>query len=140
VASFSRGYRAAGRNLTFRIFAIEEFAHGYRLKNIVRQLTISFATASVIIVEQHRQALHQARLAEFVNPYNPLFVNSLAGLTRAFSAAGRSPSEAHSLAVVEISQPVARQASFLTSLDGFYFLIGIAICGGIFAAWQIQID
>src|SRR5258708_6639275 len=46
--------------LTFRIFAIEEFTHGYRLKNIVRQLTISFATASVIIVEQHRQALHQA--------------------------------------------------------------------------------
>ena len=127
-------------NLTFRIFAIEEFTHGYRLKNIVRQLTISFATASVIIVEQHRQALHQARLAEFVNPYNPLFQNSLAALTSGFSAAGRSPSEAHSLAIVEISRMVTQQASFLSSLDGFYFLIGIAICGGIFAAWQKQID
>ncbi|MFP3602149.1 MFS transporter [Paraburkholderia sp. SIMBA_053] len=127
-------------NLTFRIFAIEEFTHGYRLKNIVRQLTISFATASVIIVEQHRQAIHQARLAEFVNPYNPLFQDSLATLTRTLSAAGRSPSDAHSLALVEISRSVVRQASFLTSLDGFYFLIGIAICGGIFAAWQKQID
>ncbi|MFL6642180.1 MAG: MFS transporter [Paraburkholderia graminis] len=127
-------------NLTFRIFAIEEFSHGYRLKNVVRQLTISFATASVIIVEQHRQALHQARLAEFVNPYNPVFQDSLAALTRAFSAAGHSPSDAHSLAVVEISRAVARQASFLSSLDGFYFLIGIAICGGIFAALQKQID
>lgn len=127
-------------NLTFRIFAIEEFTHGYRLKNIVRQLTISFATASVIIVEQHRQAIHQARLAEFVNPYNPLFQDSLAALTRTLSAAGRSPSDAHSLALVEISRTVARQASFLTSLDGFYFLIGIAMCGGIFAAWQKQID
>jgi len=126
-------------NLTFRIFAIEEFTHGYRLKNIVRQLTISFATASVIIVEQHRQAIHQARLAEFVNPYNPLFQDSLAALTRTLSAAGRSPSDAHSLALVEISRTVVRQASFLTSLDGFYFLIGIAICGGIFAAWQKQI-
>jgi hypothetical protein len=56
------------------------------------------------------------------------------------SAAGRSPSDAHSLALVEISRTVARQASFLTALDGFYFLIGIAICGGIFAAWQKQID
>ncbi|WMY09899.1 MFS transporter [Paraburkholderia phenoliruptrix] len=127
-------------NLTFRTFAIEEFAHGYRLKNIVRQLTISFATASVIIVEQHRQALHQARLAEFVNPYNPVFQNSLAALTQAFSAAGRPVADAHALAVVEISRAVARQASFLSSLDGFYFLIGIAVCGGMFAAWQRQID
>ena len=46
-------------NLTFKIFEIEEFTHGYRLKNIVRQLTLSFATAAVIIVEQHREALHQ---------------------------------------------------------------------------------
>jgi hypothetical protein len=126
-------------NLTFRIFAIEEFTHGYRLKNIVRQLTISFATASVIIVEQHRQALHETRLAEFVNPYNPVFQNSLAVLTRDF-ATGRSPSEAHSLAIAEIGRTVAQQASFLTSLDGFYFLIGVAICGGLFAAWQKQID
>jgi hypothetical protein len=127
-------------NLTFRIFAIEEFTHGYRLKNIVRQLTISFATASVIIVEQHRQALHQTRLAELVNPYNPVFQNSLATLTHGFAAAGRPASEAYSLALVEISRTVAQQASFLASLDGFYFLIGVAICGGIFAAWQKQID
>jgi hypothetical protein len=33
-------------NLTFRPFAAEEFAHGYRLKNLVRQLAISFATSS----------------------------------------------------------------------------------------------
>ena len=31
-------------NLTFRPFAAEDFAHGYRLKNLVRQLAISFAT------------------------------------------------------------------------------------------------
>ncbi|WP_144113736.1 MFS transporter [Paraburkholderia sp. BCC1886] len=127
-------------NLTFRVFAIEEFTHGYRLKNIVRQLTISFATASVIIVEQHRLALHQSRLAEFVNPYNPVFQNALAALTRSFTAAGRPPSDAHALALVTISRSVAQQASFLSSLDGFYFLIGVAICGGLFAAWQKRID
>jgi hypothetical protein len=127
-------------NLTFRIFAIDEFSHGYRLKNIVRQLTISFATASVIIVEQHRQALHQTRLVEYANPYNPLFQNSVAAMTRGFEAAGRSMSDAHALAIVEVSRAVTQQASFLASLDGFYFLIGVAVCGGIFAAWQKQID
>ncbi|MGF6597051.1 MFS family permease [Paraburkholderia sp. GAS448] len=127
-------------NLTFKIFAIEEFTHGYRLKNIVRQLTISFATASVIIVEQHRQALHQTRLAEYANPYNPVFQSTIATLSNGFAAAGHSMSEAHALAIVQVSRMVAQQASFLASLDGFYFLIGVAVCGGIFAAWQKQID
>ncbi|MGF6856092.1 hypothetical protein OKW29_005003 [Paraburkholderia sp. CI3] len=119
-------------NLTCRIFLIEEgFTHGYRLKNIVRQLTISFATASVIIVEQHRLALHQSRLAESVNPYNPVYQNTLATPARG-SAAGHAASEAH--AIASISRSIGQQASLLASLDGFYFLIGVAICGGPFAA------
>jgi MFS family permease len=127
-------------NLTFRIFAIEEFTHVYRLKNIVRQLTISFATASVIILEQHREALHRTRLMEFANPYNPVFQQSVAALAGRFTAAGAAPGDAHALALAQIGQMVARQASFLTSMDGFYFLIGVAVCGGLFAAWQKQID
>ena len=127
-------------NLTFRIFAIEEFTHGYRLKNIVRQLTISFATASMIIVEQHREALHQARLAEFVNPYNPVFQNTLAALTNGFAASGRSPSDAHALAMWKSPGRLrSRQAFWLRSMASIY-LIGVAVCGGIFAAWQKQID
>jgi hypothetical protein len=126
-------------NLTFSIFTIDEFTHGYRLKNIVRQITMSFATATVIIIEQHRLALHQSRLAEFVTPFNPTFQTTLATLTRGFESLGRTAGEAHALAIVEINRMVAQQAGFLSSLDGFYFLIGVAICGGIFAAWQKQI-
>ncbi len=127
-------------NLTFKIFEVEAFTHSYRLKNIVRQLTLSFATAAIIIVEQHRLALHQSRLAEAVNPYNPEFQNAAAVLAQGFAAAGHAAGDAHALAVVTISQMVTKQASFLASLDGFYFLMGVAICGGLFAAWQKQID
>jgi MFS family permease len=127
-------------NLTFRIFAIEEFTHGYRLKNVVRQLTMSFATATVIIIEQHRMALHQTRLAEFVNPLNPVFQDAFATLSHAFEALGRAPGEAHGLALAQVSRMVTQQASFLSSLDGFYFLIGVAVVGGIYAACQKQID
>ncbi|WP_322005343.1 MFS transporter [Paraburkholderia tropica] len=127
-------------NLTFRIFDIDEFTHGYRLKNIVRQLTISFATATVIIVEQHRLALHQTRLVEFVNPLNPIFQDTFAKLTHTFEALGRSPGEAHGLALAQVSRMVVQQASFLSSLDGFYYLMGAAIVGAVFAAWQKQID
>jgi hypothetical protein len=127
-------------NLTFRIFEIEEFTHGYRLKNIVRQLTLSFATAAVIIVEQHREALHQSRLAEAVNPYNPEYQNAASTLANGFAAAGHSAVDAHALAIATIARTVTQQANFLASLDGFYFLMGVAICGGVFAFWQKQID
>jgi len=126
--------------LTFRVFELEEYTHSYRLKNIVRQLTFSFATATVIIVEQHRLALHRTRLVETINPYNPQFQQMLSALTRGFEAAGQLPQAAHGLALVRISQWVEQQASFMSSLDGFRFLIIVAVCGGIFAAWQKQIN
>jgi MFS family permease len=127
-------------NLTFRIFEIEEFAHGYRLKNIVRQLTISFATASVIIVEQHRQALHESRLSEWVNPYNPNFQTAMQTLANGILSGGRSLSEAHALALVTVQRMVTQQASFLAALDGFSFMMAVALCASVFAIWQKHID
>jgi DHA2 family multidrug resistance protein len=127
-------------NVTFRVFALEEFNHGYRFKNIVKQLTYSFSTATMIILEQHRFAMHQSRLAEYVNPFNPIYQNMIEGMTRAFEGLGRTAGEAHGLALVEISRMVAQQANFLSALDGYYFVIGIAVIGGLYAIWQKQID
>ena len=127
-------------NLTFRIFAIDEYTHGYRLKNIVRQLTISFATSSVIIVEQHRLAVHQTRLVERANVFDPLFQQTVDALARSYAAAGHALNDAHALAIASVARMVAQQASFLASLDGFYFLAGVALVGGLFAAWQKEID
>ncbi|MGF6920811.1 hypothetical protein OKW28_005008 [Paraburkholderia sp. 40] len=75
-----------------------------------------------------------------MNPYNPVYQNTLATLARGSAAAGHAASEAHALAIASISRSIAQQASLLASPDGFYFLIGVAICGGPFAAWQKQID
>jgi len=127
-------------NVTFRVFAIEEFNHGYRFKNIVKQLTYSFSTATMIILEQHRMAVHQARLAEFVNPFNPLFDATCEKLASAFEALGYGAAQAQSLALAEVARTVTQQASFLSSLDGFYFLVGVALCGSVIAFWQKQID
>ncbi|MBN3727375.1 MFS transporter [Burkholderia sp. Ac-20379] len=127
-------------NLTFRAFSIDDYTHSYRLKNIFKQLTLSFATASVIIVEQHRDALHRERLFEQANPFNPAFVQTLDTLTHGFAGAGYAANEAHALALAAIGQTIARQAAFLTSLDGFLFVAGVALCGGAIAAWQKTID
>lgn len=127
-------------NVTFRPFVNEEFAHGYRLKNIIRQLTISFTTASVIILEQHRQALHYSRLSESVNAYSPVYQGMWRQLSDGFIAAGAGAGQAGSMAVARISEIVIQQASFMASLDGFRFLVIVSIVAGMFALWQKWID
>jgi predicted Co/Zn/Cd cation transporter (cation efflux family) len=127
-------------NLTFRVFAIDEYSHGYRFKNIVKQLTYSFSTATIIILEQHRVALHQTRLVETVNVYDPTFQSVYQSLLGAFERMGHGASEAKSLALVEIGRIVTQQANFLSSMDGFHYIIGVALCASAIAAWQKQID
>ncbi|MGI4814969.1 MAG: MFS transporter [Janthinobacterium lividum] len=126
-------------NLTFRPFEIDEFTHGYRLKNIVRQLTISFSTSTVIVLEQHRFSLHAKRLAEAASPLNSAFAAAVRGVIRLFQGAGDTPTPP-SDALAEIGAAVARQAMFLASRDGFLFLAGVALVGGVFAVWQKAID
>jgi len=126
-------------NLTFRSFAPEEFAHGYRLKNLVRQLAISFATASVISIQQNRVALHEVRLAESTNAANPAFMQALDLLTRGFAASGHAVGEAHALALAALSRVLEQQATFMASMDGFHVLAVIALVAGLFAAWQREI-
>ncbi|MDM0075620.1 MFS transporter [Variovorax sp. J2P1-59] len=127
-------------NVTFRAFAAEDFAHGYRLKNLVRQLAISFATASVIALQQHRVALHQTRLAESASPSNATFTQTLDMLTRGFTASGHAIGEAHAMALASLSRVLEQQATFMASLDGFQVMAVIALVCGVFAAWQREID
>jgi MFS family permease len=127
-------------NLTFRPLAAEEFAHGYRFKNLVRQLAISFATSSVIALQQHRLALHEVRLSESANPANATFMQALDSLTRGFAAAGHAAAEAHAMALGTLWRTLEQQATFMASLDGFTAMAVIALAAGVFAAWQRQID
>jgi MFS family permease len=126
-------------SVTFSIFALETYHHGYRFKNIVKQLTYSLSTATTIILQQHRLALHYSRLADSVNPYNPSFQTTMASLDRSFQAMGHSPGEAQGLVLARISQWITSQATFLSAQDGFAFLGVVALCGVAFALWQRRI-
>jgi len=127
-------------NLTFRSFEAEAFAHGYRLKNLVRQLAISFATASAISIQQHRVALHETRLSESTSLANPAFAQALDQLTRGFASLGHGMGEAHAMALATLSRLLGQQATFMASLDGFEVMAVVALVAGIFAAWQRDID
>ncbi len=126
-------------NLTFRGFEIEDFGHSYRLKNIVRQLMISFSTSSIIVLEQHRQILHYERLSESVNLDNPATTQWLTGLAHRFAELGYSAAQAHAMAMGEIGHMVTAQANALALQDGFYFLIGVSVVSAVFALWQNRI-
>jgi hypothetical protein len=127
-------------NATFRSLPAEDFAHSYRLKNLLRQLAISFATSTVIVLQQHRLALHETRLSESANPENTGFMQALDTLTHGFVAAGRSAAEAHQMALGTLWRSLEQQATFMASLDGFMALGVIALAAGVFAMWQRRID
>ncbi|MEJ8812231.1 MFS transporter [Variovorax ureilyticus] len=126
--------------VTFRAFKGEDFAHSYRLKNLLRQLAISFATASVIALQQHRVALHETRLGESASLGNATFAQSLDMLTRGFQAAGHAANEAHTMALASLSRMLEQQATFMASLDGFQVMAVIAIVAAIYAASQKVLD
>lgn len=125
--------------MTFRAFNDDAFAHSYRLKNLVRQLAISFATATFIALQQHRIALHETRLSEATTPSNPGFVQALDALTRGFVATGHAAAEAHTMALASLARVMEQQATFMASLDGFEVLAVIAVLAGIYAAWHRRI-
>jgi hypothetical protein len=106
----------------------------------VRQLAISFASSTVIVLQQHRLALHEARLSEAANPANQGFMQALESLTHGFVAAGRSAGEAHRMALESLWRALEQQATFMASLDGFTALAVIALAAGLFAAWQRRVD
>lgn len=89
-------------NVTFKIFAVEEFKHSYRIKNMIKQLAFSFATATIIIFEQHRSALHWTRLAETVPSTNAQVQGTMDSLSHAFELQGRSRAQSHGLALGQI--------------------------------------
>ncbi|WP_087735036.1 MFS transporter [Paraburkholderia piptadeniae] len=123
----------------WQIFSDQEFTHGYRLKNIVKQLAYSFSTASIIIFEQHRIAVHQTRLFEFATPYNPVFENTLQTMIQTFTAQGYTATQAGSMAFGEIARLAVHQAAFMSVLDCFYVVLAISLLGGVIALTQRHI-
>lgn len=127
-------------SLTFNILPDEAFTHGYRLKNIMRQMAISLATASVLAYEQYRLAHHQAVMVARASSSDPSFAAALRSLFAAGAQAGLPAPEAQSLALARLDPVIAHHAQWLALHDGFFLLAIVAFGGGLFAAWQKDID
>ncbi|XXA08616.1 MFS transporter [Paraburkholderia sp. A3BS-1L] len=122
--------------VAWKIFSDHEFTHGYRLKNIVKQLAYSLSTASMIIFEQHRLAVHQTRLVEFATPYNPIFASTLEAMTSAFATQGYTATQAGRMALEALTRLTVHQAFFMSVLDCFYIVSAVSLLGAAIALIQ----
>ncbi|WP_408734303.1 MFS transporter [Paraburkholderia bannensis] len=123
-------------SIAFQVFSKDEFTHGYRFKNIVKQLSYSLSTACIIILEQHRLALHTTRINEFASAGNPLFQNTLNLVTRTYEAVGYDAGNAQTLALAQLARLALHQAEFASVLDGFQLMAVISLLGGAIALFQ----
>ncbi|KWC78459.1 MFS transporter [Burkholderia cepacia] len=126
-------------SVAFQIFSNDEFTHGYRFKNIIKQLTYSLSTASMIILEQHRTAVHKTRLAEFASPFNSVFQNTLDTMTGTLERLGHSSGDARAIALAMLARVASEQANFMSLLDGFRVMVVLALLGAVIALVQRQI-
>ncbi|MFT3803675.1 MAG: MFS transporter [Burkholderiaceae bacterium] len=126
-------------SVVFQIFADDEFNHGYRLKNIVKQLSYSFSTAQVIIFEQHRLAVHRTRLTEYTSPSNPNFQSAFDALARTFESLGYAADSARTMALEQLNKLVDHQATFMSLQDGFLVITILALISAVLATLQRQI-
>ncbi|HAT1642300.1 TPA: multidrug efflux MFS transporter [Raoultella ornithinolytica] len=121
----------------FRLFSEEDYNHSYRFKNIVKQLTYSFSTASVIMIEQDREALHYSRLADAITPDNPALQEVMHILSEHLALSSTEELREASLALIQ--QMVNSQSKMMSIQDGFLYLAIIAVVAAVFSLWQKKI-
>ncbi|MDR2851518.1 MAG: MFS transporter [Burkholderiaceae bacterium] len=112
--------------MTFRELGDERFVHAYQSKNLMRQISISTATALAAIVLQNRQFANHAELSSRIGSTTQGDV-WLHGLQSGFTAAGLAPPQAHGAALAEIARVVNQQALLLACEDLYRMLTLFAV-------------
>ena len=113
--------------LTFRSLREEDFAHGYRNKNLLRQMAGSFAQAVAAILLHNRQAIAHDRLIESVNPYNFNYNETASVLQGILQHQGIPPAQVHTATLVQLNEMVMQQTQVLACADLYRFLAAMAV-------------
>jgi DHA2 family multidrug resistance protein len=93
------------------------------LINVARNLGGTFGISLVQTLLAQREQWHQARLAETLNGFNPLYTQALANVARTLQAQGESAAQASVAAPGVIYQSLQKQAAMLSFVDAFHVLL-----------------
>jgi DHA2 family multidrug resistance protein len=128
--AYARIYQAMG--IAFLFVPINTVAYAFMppnksnavsaLINLGRNVGGSVGISFVTFLLARRTQVHQSMMIGNLNPYNDHFRQALQGTTRAFAAAGSSPSTASAQAYARLYGLVQRQSAMLAYIDCFLFL------------------
>jgi DHA2 family multidrug resistance protein len=105
-----------------------ELGQGSGLNNMMRQLGGSFGIAILTTLIHTRSGKHRADLLVNINPYNSAFTDRFNGLLHGFVGAGRSLSDATTMAYQAIEGMIARQTMLLTYDDAYWISGMVMLC------------
>ena len=114
--------------LTFRALSPDAFAHGYRSKNLMRQIASSFASALGAVLLQNRQFAVHDSLLHALGQRPAEAEQWIAGMQAALAARGFDAAQAHQGALAQLSAQIAQQATLIACED-IYRLIAVLALG-----------
>lgn len=107
------------------------FSHANQVKNMLSQFGIAAGMALATLCMQWRSSLHYAHLSESLSSTNPVLHNTLGKLTQYF-ASMQGPATAPQMALAQLGQMVAQEATLMAAVDYFYALsLFAAVCVGL---------
>jgi len=126
--------------LTFRALTGEEFAHGYRSKNLMRQIASSFASALGAVLLQNRQfAVHDSLLNALGQrpAETQLWMQSAQA---AFAARGFDTAQAQQGALAQLGSLVEQQARLIACEDIYRLIAVLALTAAAFMLLQRRLN
>ncbi|WER49722.1 MFS transporter [Cupriavidus sp. WKF15] len=126
--------------LTFRSLSGEEFAHGYRSKNLMRQIASSFASAIGAVLLQNRQFAVHDSLVHALGQRTAETQLWMQSVQAALAARGLDDAQAHHGALVQLGG-LLEQQSLLIACEDLYRLIAVlALTAAVYMLLQRRLD
>ncbi|MCA3191683.1 MULTISPECIES: MFS transporter [unclassified Cupriavidus] len=126
--------------LTFRTLSGEDFAHGYRSKNLVRQIASSFASSLGAVLLQNRQFAVHTSLVHAIGQ-RPAETESWMHTAQSLLVArGFDAGQAHAGALAQMAAIVDQQARLIACEDLYRLIAAIALVAAGFMLVQRRLD
>ncbi|WP_460479062.1 MFS transporter [Comamonas humi] len=122
--------------LTWRALGDQHFAKGYQTKNVMRQMTVSLASAVAAVALQNGHLAQYSSLAGRISPANPAAVQWLDQAQHRFEQLGYSAGQAHGAALAQLSAQVDRQAVFIACQHLYQGVAAIAVAAAVIVMVQ----
>lgn len=126
--------------LTFQSLAGDDFAHGYRSKNLIRQIASSFASAVGAVLLQNRQFAVHTSLVHALGQRPAEAEQWMHAMQTALVARGFDAGQAHAGALAQLAAIVEQQARLIACEDLYRLIAALALGAAVFMLVQRRLD